>query len=89
MIFLNCESTSDLTDVPIDDRKMDARTFDTVHDIQGCLSLVQFFVKDRNAPIWRIGNRRDKFVGFDWDPKDSDQIPNLSFRYWSFGDRSL
>ena len=60
MIFFNCESTCDLTEVPtsIYDRKMDARPFDTTNDIPGCLSFVQSLFEDRNAPIWRKGNRR-------------------------------
>ena len=60
LIFLNCESTCDLTDVPasIYDRKMDFRPFDTTHNILRCLSFVSSLFKDRNAPIWRIGNRR-------------------------------
>ena len=41
--FLNCESTCDLTDVSasIYDRKIDARPFDTIHDIQRFHGLVQ------------------------------------------------
>ena len=50
---MNCESMRDLTDVPasIYDRKMDARPFDTIHDI--LLSLVESLLKGRNASIWR------------------------------------
>ena len=57
--FLNCESTSDLTDVPASryDRKTAARPFDSIHDILRSISLAQSFLKGRNAPIWRIGNR--------------------------------
>ena len=53
LIFLNCESTYDLTNVlaSIYDRKMDARPFDTIHDILRRLSLVQYLLKGRNAPI--------------------------------------
>ena len=42
LIFLNCESTCDLTDVQasIYDRKMDARPFDTIHDIKVSQSCV-------------------------------------------------
>ena len=59
LIFLNCESKFDSTDVPswIYDRKTAARPFDTIHDILRCLSLAQSILKGRNAPIWRIGNR--------------------------------
>ena len=39
---------------------MDARPFDTIHDVLWCLSLVQSLFKDRNAPIRRIQNRRVK-----------------------------
>ena len=47
LIFLNCESTCDLTDVAasIYDRKMDARPFDTTNDILRCLSYVQSLSK--------------------------------------------
>ena len=56
LIFLNCESTCDLLDVPasIYDRKMDARPFDTINDILRGLSLAQSLLKRRNAPIWRM-----------------------------------
>ena len=62
LIFLNCKRMCDLTDVlaSIYDRKMDARPFDTIHDILRCLSFVQSLFKDENTPIWRIGNRRVK-----------------------------
>ena len=55
LILFKCESTCDLTDfqASIYDRKIDARPFDTIHDILRCLSLVQFLLEDRNAPIWR------------------------------------
>ena len=36
--------------------KIDARRLDTLHDILRCFSFVQSLFKDRNAPIWRIGN---------------------------------
>ena len=51
MIFSNGARTCDLTDVPASnyDRKMDARPFDTIHDILSCLSLVQSLFKGRNA----------------------------------------
>ena len=47
LMFLNCESTCDLTDVPapINDRKMDARHFDTIQDILRSLSLAQSLLK--------------------------------------------
>ena len=32
---------------------MDARPFDTIHDILRWLSLVLYVLEDRNAPIWR------------------------------------
>ena len=62
LIFLNCESTCDLTDVlaSIYDRKRDGRPFYIIHDILRCLSFLQSHFTDRNAPIWRIGNRRVK-----------------------------
>ena len=53
--FWNCESTCDLTDIPasFNYRKMDARPFNTFHDILQWLSLVQSLLEDRNAPISR------------------------------------
>ena len=57
LIFLNCDSKFDLTDASKYDRKMDARPFDTIHDILRCLSVAQSLLKGRNAPISRIGNR--------------------------------
>ena len=50
--FLNCESLCDFTDVlaSIYDRKMDARSFDTILDIRRCLSFVQSLFENRNAP---------------------------------------
>ena len=42
------------------DRKTAARPFDTTYDILRYLSLVQSHPKDRNAPIWCIGNLRVK-----------------------------
>ena len=56
MLFLNCERTCGLTDVPasIYDRKTAARPFDTNHNILRCLSLAQSLLKGRNAPIWRM-----------------------------------
>ena len=64
LISLNCERMWYLTDVPAShyDRKTDARPFDTIHDILRCLCLIQSLLKGRNAPIWRIGNRRVKFI---------------------------
>ena len=55
MLFLNCERTYGLTEVPasIYDRKPDARCFDTIHNILRCLSPAQSLLKGRNAPIWR------------------------------------
>ena len=60
--FLNCESTCDLKDVPasMHHRKTAARLFDIIYDILRSLSLTQYLPKRRNAPIWRIGNRRVK-----------------------------
>ena len=62
MNFRNFARTCDSTDVSASnyDRKMDARLFDTIHDISRCLRLVQWLLKERNTPIWRIGNRRVK-----------------------------
>ena len=53
-IFLNSESACNWTDflASIFDRKMDARPFDTIHDIR-CLSLAQSLLKRRNTSIWR------------------------------------
>ena len=53
--FSNFESMCDLTDVPpsIYDRKIDARPFDTTHDIVRALSRVQSRLEVRKAPIWR------------------------------------
>ena len=47
MIFLNCESTCDLAAVlaSIFARKIDARRFDTNHDIIRSISLEQFLPK--------------------------------------------
>ena len=55
LIFLNYESTCDLTDVPAlnYDRKMDARPFETIQDFLRCLSPVKSLLEDRNASIWR------------------------------------
>ena len=44
------------------DRKTDARPFETIQDILRCLSLVQSLLKGGNAQIWRIGNRRGKYI---------------------------
>ena len=59
LMFLNCESSSDSTDISasIYERKTAARPFDTIYDILRSLSLVQSLLKGRNALIWRIGNR--------------------------------
>ena len=55
LIFFNCKSKCDLTDVPgsIYDIKTVARRFRTIQDIQRSLSLAQSLLKGRNAPIWR------------------------------------
>ena len=73
MIF---ECPCDSTDIPasIYDRTIDARPFDTPNDILRCLSFVQSLFKDRNAPIWRIGNRRVKFF-----QASSELLKELSF----------
>ena len=42
---------------------MDARPFEITHDSLRCLSFVQSLFKDRNAPIWRIGNWQVKGSG--------------------------
>ena len=57
LIFLNCESTCDFTDGPasIFDQNMNARPFDTLHDMLRFLSFVESLIEDRNAPIWRKG----------------------------------
>ena len=49
-----CESPYDLRNVraSIFDIKQDARPFDIINDILRCLSLVQYLLKGRNAPIW-------------------------------------
>ena len=94
LIFLNCESKFDLTDVPssIYDRKMDARPFDTIHDILRCLSLAQSLHKGRNAPIWRIGNRGVKRR--QWEGTHafsyaimSDQSQQRHDLYWKHAER--
>ena len=69
LMFLNCESTCDLTDVQASlyDRKIDVRSFDTTHDILRWLSLVQSLLIGRNAPI--LGKRElmhMKLSGTDW-----------------------
>ena len=53
--FLNCESTCDSTNVQasIYDRKMDARPFDTTHDIL-CLGFVQPLFKDPHQKDTKI-----------------------------------
>ena len=73
-LFLKCESTCDLIDVTasIYDIKIHARPFDTTHDILRCLSFVKSLFKDRNAPFWRIGNRRVQF----W--KNQKKVSSLS-----------
>ena len=55
LICFNCESTCDLTDVSasIYDIKIDARPFDTIHDILRGLSLAQSLFKGRNARLCR------------------------------------
>ena len=59
MIVLDSKRMGDLTNVSAlnYDRKTDARPFETIEGILRCLSLVQSLLKDRNAPIWRIGNQ--------------------------------
>ena len=71
LIFLNCESSCDLTNVraSIYERKIDARPFDTTHDVLRCLSFVQSLFKDRNERIWRIGNRRVNTKPWNFDVK--------------------
>ena len=66
-IFLNCESTSDWTDVIawIYDRKTAVRHFETIHDVLRYLSLVKTLLKGQNAPAGInayeiVGNRRVK-----------------------------
>ena len=39
---------------------MNAKYFDTHHDVLRYLSLVQSHLKGRNAPIWHIGAREVK-----------------------------
>ena len=57
--FLNCDNMCDLTVLlaSICYRKTAARPFDTICDILRALRLVQYLLKGRIAPIWRIGNR--------------------------------
>ena len=64
LIYLNCESTCDLTDVQasIYDRKMDAQSFDTIDDIQRFFSLLQSLLESRNA---RIGRKLEPLSGID------------------------
>ena len=40
--------------VSIFDIKMDAQSFDTIHDILRCLRLMQYLLKRRNAQTWRM-----------------------------------
>ena len=51
----NCESTFDTMAVSakISERKIDARRFDSIHDILRSISLTQSLLKGRNTPIWR------------------------------------
>ena len=69
-----------LTDVlaSIYDRKTATRLFDIIHDILRCLSLVQPLLKDRNPPIWRIGNQRVKTSMY----VNNFQGSNLLLRDW-------
>ena len=57
--FLNCDNMCDLTvlSASICYRKTSARPFDTICDIRRALRLVQYLLKGRIAPIWRIGSR--------------------------------
>ena len=59
LFFLNCESKCDLKKLSasINNKKIAARPFDTIHDILRSLSLAQYLLKRRKAPIWRIGNQ--------------------------------
>ena len=63
LILFNFESKCDLTNVSasVYDRKIDARPFDTIHDILRCLSLAQSLRKGQNAPIWR--KREPTYMG--------------------------
>ena len=56
MLFFNGERTCGLRDVPasIYDRKIEARLFDTNHNILRCLSLAQSVLKGGKVPIWRM-----------------------------------
>ena len=69
----------DSTDVPasIYDRKMDARLFDTIHEILRCLSLAQSLLKGRNAPIWRIGNQGVNLSAA------NQKCPHFAYTLWS------
>ena len=57
--FFNYEGTCDSTDVPasIYDRKTAARPFNTIHDILGCLSLVQSLLKDTKNKFGLVGTQ--------------------------------
>ena len=51
---------------------MDARPFDTIHDILRSLSIALFVLKGRNAQILRIGNRGVKEISaFDYSEFES------------------
>ena len=55
--FFYCERTSDLKNVLTYDRKIAARRFGTISDIQLSLTLAQSLLEDRNAPLWRMDNQ--------------------------------
>ena len=59
LISLNSENTCYLTDVPalIYNRKTAAGRFDLINDFLRSLGLALSLLKDRNAPIWSIGNQ--------------------------------
>ena len=63
------------------DRKMDALPFDTIHDILRCLSLMQSLLKDRNGPIWRIGNRRVNLRNTAPKPHEANGIIRFCYFY--------
>ena len=67
LIFSYCESTCGLTDFPASmyDRKIPARSFDTIHDILRSFSLAQSDLESRSAPIWRNGNQQVNKKPFD------------------------
>ena len=62
-------------------RKMNARNFDTIHDILRCLSILQMILKGQKAQIWRNENR-----GVKWSSwiVFQNYFPNTANPFFSF-----